>query len=128
MAEVESVMRAAGDEWRQRNWKWLGGSSLWGGRTWEWEGKEHERDWGVRSEGVSGWELERKCKMFYQNFKCKIFYINLPSWFGWPEIFYFWLSILLQNKHSKIGKYIFENILHQNKQSVNAIIWLNYSF
>ena len=74
----------------------------------------------VRFEGVSGWELERKCKMFYQNFKCKIFYINLPSWFGWLKIFYFWLNILLQNKHSKIGKYFSKNILHQNKQSVKV--------
>ena len=65
-----------------------------------------ERVWeGLRYKGVSGWELQSKCKMFYQNFKRKIFYINLPSWFSWLKIFYFWLNILLQNKHSKMGKY-----------------------
>ena len=34
------------------------------------------------------------------------------------ENIYFLLNILLQNKYSKMKKYFFENILHQNKQNV----------
>ena len=65
---------------------------------------------------VSSKREESKCKMFYQNFKRKIFYTNLPRLIWLIE------NILLQNKHSKMGKYFPENILHRNKRSVNVYL------
>ena len=105
-------------------WWWereIGGDCL--ARLWREKLRERKSVRGRERERERYWvKRERENAKFYRNFKFKKFCTNLPILIWLIENIYFWLDILLQNKHCKIWKYFSKNILHWNKQSVRIPI------
>ena len=66
-----------------------------------------------------GESLREMVKYFTKILSVKYFTQICLDWFSWLKIFYFWLNILLQNKHYKIKKYFPTDILRENKHIIN---------